>query len=180
MPGLAARIAADFSKYTSDNPDLHLSGGMAFIHGKYPVYQAADDAGEAVELAKDREGKNAFTFLDQVWSWQEFSALQQKFDLLLAASEKHNAPASLLHLLQQLAGMDEAEGKRNGRRVMGRWLWLGDYQFKRMIERAKDNEALQADLNQIHDDLKPWYENIHIWGKAARWVQLYQEESNER
>jgi hypothetical protein len=43
-----------------------------------------------------------------------------------------------------------------------------------MIERARDNPALAADLNKIHDDLKPhMYENIWLWGKAARWAQLY-------
>jgi CRISPR-associated protein Csm1 len=124
VPDLAARIASDFASYTSGNPDVHLSAGMAFIHGKYPVYQAAEDAGDALNLAKDKNGKNAFAFLEWPWSWNDFTDLRQKFDLLVTASRDHKAPAQLLQLLQQLANMDQEEKKRHGRPVMGRWLWM--------------------------------------------------------
>ncbi len=181
VPGLAARIAGDFARYTSGNPGLHLSGGMAFIHGKYPVYQAAEDAGKALDSAKGREGKNAFSFLGGVWPWTKFSTLQQKFELLVTASRDHRAPAQLLQLLQQLSIMDAAERKQRGQQVMGRWLWLGDYQLKRMIERAKENPALTESLNQIRQDLKDeLYGNIGEWGKAARWAQLYLREKPEK
>jgi len=35
------------------HPGLHLSAGLAFISGKYPIYQAADDAGEMLERPRD-------------------------------------------------------------------------------------------------------------------------------
>ena len=63
MPYLASEIAADFKRNIPvASPDLHLSGGMTFIHGKYPVYQAADDAGPHAldDEAKGLPGKDAF------------------------------------------------------------------------------------------------------------------------
>jgi len=42
-----------FAEYTSGNPDIHISAGMAFIDGKYPVYQAAEDAKDAIDEARD-------------------------------------------------------------------------------------------------------------------------------
>lgn len=181
VPGLAARIAADFKEYTSGNPDMHISGGMAFIHGKYPVYQAAADAAIALDLAKDEEGKNAFHFLGAPWTWKDFHGLTEKFNLLVQSNKDHNAPANLLQLLQKLALMDaEHKKSRNKKSIWGRWFWLGDYQFKRMIEKAKGNEALAADLSRIHNDLTPFYENIAEWGKAARWAQIYLRKSTQK
>lgn len=172
VPDLAVRIAGDFSKYTSVNPDLHLSGGMTFIHGKYPLYQAARDAGKAVDSAKYRPGKNAFSFLGGVWTWSEFEGLRQKFDRLCTACKEHEAPASLLQLLQQLGSLDAEARRKHGRPVYGKWMWLGDYQFTRWIEKARE-EDVKVDLTFIHDDLKPFYKNIWDWGKAARWAQLF-------
>ena len=48
MPDLAQAIASDLARYASENPDIHISGSLAFIHGKYPVSQAADDASDAL------------------------------------------------------------------------------------------------------------------------------------
>lgn len=181
VPALAARIAAEFSTYTAGNPDLHISGGMAFIHGKYPVYQAADDAADTLDLAKNHAGKNAFHFMGCTWSWPEFEALTRKFEVLVEAVDHHDAPASLLQLLQNLAQMDAGQRKqRGGRRVWGKWLWLGEYQFTRMKERGKENKLLLEDLNSIQNDLKPYYETIGQWGKAARWAQIYTRKSGDR
>lgn len=180
-PKLAADISRDFNAYTSGNPDLHLSGGMAFIHGKYPVYQAAQDAGDALDSAKARDGKNAFHFLGRAWSWAEFDGLTQKFNLLQTACKEHEAPSSLLQFLQVLARMDEEERARRGGPVYGRWMWLGDYQFTRMLKSTNNNAALEADLKQIHKSLKEgFYKNIGDWGKAARWAQLILREPPEK
>jgi len=179
VPKLAAKITSSFRTYTSENPSLHISGGMAFIHGKYPVYQAAEDAQDALSKAKDRSGKNAFHFLGQTWSWDEFAELDNKFTLLVRADQDHQAPASLLQVLQKLAIMDEENQSLGVKRLLwGKWLWLGDYQLKRMIEMAKTNQKLAADLEEIYADLSPnYYANIGMWGKAARWAQLYLRKS---
>ncbi|RME50059.1 MAG: type III-A CRISPR-associated protein Cas10/Csm1, partial [Caldilineae bacterium] len=49
---LAIRIRADLSRYTGGHPAIHASGGMVLIGGKYPLYQAAQDAGDAEHRAK--------------------------------------------------------------------------------------------------------------------------------
>ncbi|RIK16528.1 MAG: hypothetical protein DCC52_17615, partial [Chloroflexi bacterium] len=83
VPGLARRIVDDLGQYTARNPDAHVSAGMAFIHGKYPVYQAAEDAHDALEQAKRiDDGKNAFSFLGQAWKWSEFEEVCAKFERL--------------------------------------------------------------------------------------------------
>jgi CRISPR-associated protein Csm1 len=60
MPELALQIRKDFSQYTGFHPGMTLSGGLSFIGGKYPIYQAADDAKDALDEAKNLKGKDGF------------------------------------------------------------------------------------------------------------------------
>lgn len=177
MPELALKIRQEFADYVSNHTDLHLSGGMAFIHGKYPVYQAADDAGKAEEQAKAYPGKNAFSFLGRAWSWDDFDAVRKKRDWLLKIvkpedREGLSGPQSILHILQKMA-QDEAEAVRlRGRPVWGPWLWLGPYMLTRMAQRAR-NVGLRQEVEALRDELDANnYGELAQWGTAARWAQL--------
>jgi CRISPR-associated protein Csm1 len=182
MPGLAREIAADFQRYTGGNPDAHISGGLAFIHGKYPVYQAAEDAKESLDKAKEVTGKDAFSFLGQAWKWQDFDQVVVKFDRLvkLVGDSKNGGlggPQAILQTLRQLAQDEADKAKRSkGRPVWGPWMWHGAYQLTRMAERAR-NLDLKKELVAIHDELsKNNYGEIAQWGLAARWAQLWLRE----
>ncbi len=181
VPGLAAKISADFGVYTSHNPDLHISGGMAFIHGKYPVYQAAEDAHDALDLAKKRVGKNSFTFLGRVWNWKEFDDLTGRYKQLVHIVDQLGGPRSLLQLLQQLANQAEEKAQRHKTKpVWGPWMWLGEYQIRRMLERAEKQTELAEALKAVHQDLSPfYYPTLQQWGTAARWAQIYLRNEKE-
>ena len=164
---IAERINNEFHAYTGGNPDISISGGMAFIHGKYPLRQAALDAGDEEERAKDYHNgeKNAFAFLSEAFSWQDYAALREKKNLLEQIII-NDGPNSILQLLQRLDEQKQ-EAKNN---IYGRWLWMGDYQFARMI---KQHKALEDKLTDLHRKVqKDYYADIHQWGKAARWAQL--------
>ena len=171
MPEVAQAIAAEFHDYTGGHPALHLSGGMAFIHGKYPVYQAAADAGAAEHLAKQHEGKNAFAFLGTAWPWPEFKALQDKQEILTrVASGESGGSKSILMLLRNLAKMESNAADCQGRPVWGRWMWMAAYHLTRAIER---NKSIKKDLEFIRDDMEnSQYRTMPHWGTAARWAQL--------
>lgn len=177
IPDLANQIQSDFSSYTSHNPSLHISAGMAFIHGKYPIYQAAEDAYNSLESAKGCEGKQAFNFLGQTWKWTEFEALREKFNRLVWIDTELKGARSLLQLLQKLARMEADQARIKNRPVWGPWMWLGDYQFRRIIESQKSNPDLQNALEEIYKALSPLYQNINAWGIAARWTQIYVRKS---
>lgn len=175
MPGLAQKIRDDFARYSSENPCLHLSAGMAFIDRKYPVYQAAEDAEKAIDGAKDLDGKDGFTFLGRSWKWATFNEIAAKQKTLSelvkpSAPDKKPAPQALLHVLQQLALEEEGHKKANGIHVWGRWIWMGMYQLTRMGEQ---NAVIAEDIRFIRDGLAGnSYKEIHQWGIAARWSQL--------
>ncbi len=74
---LARGIRADLSRFAAGHPGIHASAGIALVGGRYPLYQAAEDAGRAEDRAKgfrrEENGrelrKNAIGFLGQVLPW---------------------------------------------------------------------------------------------------------------
>ncbi|GAB4467967.1 MAG: type III-A CRISPR-associated protein Cas10/Csm1 [Anaerolineales bacterium] len=173
-PALAQKIVDDFAAYTN-HPGLHISGGMAFIDGKYPIYQAAEDAEEAEKLAKDN-GRNSFAFLGKAWKWNEFHTLSERKDELVKlvsgeSAGERGGPKSILQTLRALAQMEEETRKETGRSVWGRWKWMGAYHLARMEERYKNNAGLKAKIAALREKLGV-FEQIEAWGKAARWAQL--------
>ncbi len=176
VPPLAQKIMDDFAAYTGHHPALHISGGMAFIGGKYPIYQAAEDAKEAEDLAK-KDGKNAFAFLNKRWIWKDFRELSGRKDLLKDLMQKgeskgeRGGPKSILQVLRSLAKMEEEAAETRARPVWGRWMWLGAYQLARMEEQYKSHETLKAKIAALRGQLGS-FQNITAWGAAARWAQL--------
>ncbi|MCY4409513.1 MAG: type III-A CRISPR-associated protein Cas10/Csm1 [Caldilineaceae bacterium] len=80
MIELAVRIRADLTAYAAGHPGIHASAGVALVGGKYPLYQAAQDAQEAEEAAKNlvwwdegtRKRKDAISFLGTQLPWRTF------------------------------------------------------------------------------------------------------------
>ncbi|NMB54838.1 MAG: type III-A CRISPR-associated protein Cas10/Csm1 [Leptolinea sp.] len=179
VPGLALSIVDDFRAYTGNNPNLHISGGMAFIHGKYPIYQAAEDAGEAESQAKSYDGKNAFSFLGKAYSWDQFMELDviHKTIRNLVKTKDDDSlagPQALIGLLRELGDQAEAARKIKGKPVYGPWIWRGEYTLTRMIERERKNRPELADaLEKLKADLhKDLHMKIEDYAAAARWAQL--------
>ncbi len=182
MPGFAHQVYSDFKRYTGQHPALHISGGMAFIGGKYPVYQAARDAEDAERLAKN-SGKDAFGFLGEAWKWADFVQLTRMQERLAALVTKGDSqgeagglggPTSILQNLRNLANLQAESKEKYGRPLWGRWMWLSAYQFKRLADmNSKNKPEVSAELTAIQNDLEVTnYQNIHQWGIAARWAQL--------
>lgn len=60
VPEIAFDIAGCFKKYTGQNPDITISGGVVVQDDKYPLYRLAELAGEAEDRAKDA-GKDSIS-----------------------------------------------------------------------------------------------------------------------
>lgn len=187
MPELAMKISSELARYSGGHQDIHISGGQAIIHGKYPVYQAADDAGEAEHQAKDCEGKNAFSFLGLAWKWDDFGDVHAKYELIKRIVTDQDqgglgGPQALIQRIRQLA-LDEAEAreKSGGRLVYGPWMWQGVYYLKRMEEQAERKQPLVAEaVKKIRNSLdENNFGDFAKWGLAARWAQLELRKQND-
>ncbi len=186
MPGLAARINHDLGKYTGHHPGIHVSGGIVLIPGKYPLYQAAEDAHQAERAAKTEpyngRRKNALNFLDKTIPWEKFSEVQEKQETLVGLvvpehNRKKAVPRSLVQRLTQLYLMYEqvrqaqAEaGEAESRAYWGRGQWYAAYSLTRL---AKQHKHAQDNIQELRDDLKlDDFTQIEWLGPAARWVEL--------
>lgn len=77
---LAVRIRTDLTAYAGGHAGIHASAGVALVGGKYPLYQAAQDAAGAEEAAKsliwwdgkEEKMKDAISFLDTPLPWSRF------------------------------------------------------------------------------------------------------------
>lgn len=188
VPGLARHLRKDFGRWTCEHPGMGLSGGMAFIGGKYPIYQAAEDAHEAEQQAKDLPGKDAFSFLGQAMGWDDFDKLaarKEQLVQLVSKDGKENegggGPTSILQTLRRLAIQEAVVAKDRPRPVWGPWVWQGAYRLTRLVEQyGKKEGSISAEIARIRDELSDNdFREIYPWGTAARWAQLATRKPNQ-
>jgi len=195
MPVLAERIQEDFRAYTGQNPYLTLSGGVTLEGRRFPLYRAAERAGEAEGGAKryihpDGHGKDAFCFLDQTVGWgAEWKLVRDQKDNLLWLIEEEDEerggkrlPRALLQVVQSIHrlyidGLRERglEARAKGlalsdsRVLFGRWMWMLVYSLARMVQRNR-HEEVPGRVRELQDELlQP--ATIHLSGLAARWAE---------
>jgi len=195
---LARKIRADLTPFAAYHPGIHTSAGVVLVGGKYPLYQAAADAGGAEGRAKKRTGKDALTFLGQVVSWQQFGldgAQENYMDTVSALTRRlvrmvtpesaggEGVQQALIRQLIQLQELyEEAAAKR---RVLGQelnragetqvywgpWMWRGYYYLKRRAK--KEKEKARDSIDQLAEGLKgDRFRAIEWIGLAARWAEL--------
>lgn len=165
LPDFAQKIYNEFRRFTSNN--FTLSGGIFIAPSeKFPLYQAADSAGEVLEEAKKR-GKDRITFLDleEPMPWKEFREVEKVKDKIVELIDD-GIPKALLFMLY--SSWDEKELVKEGKVSMHR-IWRLLYAFKRLKERYEEKAVELDELEKmvvIEKDLKP-YLNI-----AVRWAEL--------
>jgi len=190
LPHLARRISDDLARYSGQNPYVHLSAGISLHGAKFPLYQAAEAAHEELERAKDREGKAALGFLEQVVAWEYADTLFDLVDKLDGyLREPTRLPRAILQTLQQLyvqydAGITERRRrKRSGQFRYDPWVWRSMYQLTRIAKQVRgddDEKAIREWVCDLRDNMLQGIDlpvntggrAIERVGLAARWTQL--------
>lgn len=199
---LAREVRTDLGRYAADHPGIHASAGIALVGGKYPLYQAAEDARRAEEQAKglrwlddgELRTKDAIAFLGQALPWKQFGLED------CAQQDLHTAHA-LMHLLVDMMEAGEAE-KKPPRALLRRLIGLHREYLEQAGKRQRTGRdwnragqpqvfwgrwmwlgfyslsrmAKQSKLNSIYelrDQLKAEdFRSIAWIGLAARWAEL--------
>lgn len=192
---LARRIRADLTPFAAGHPGIHASAGLVLVGGKYPLAQAARDAGEAEGRAKQRDGKDELHFLGQTIAWKrlgledcatpDLETVHGMAHHLLGLVQTEKGLKALLHLLIRLQEQhDRADRKRReqGQEInragqeqvlYGPWMWRGTYYLKRMAERYKESNAAHTALEELRERLhEDSFRAIEWIGLAARWAEL--------
>jgi CRISPR-associated protein Csm1 len=184
LPTLAAEIRRDLGRFAAGCPAVHVSAGIALVDEGFPLYQAAEHAGAALDRAKARQDttgrvvKDAIDFLGQTLSWAEFEAVAQLQGELVARISADAVPRGLLHTLARFAALERSAAPSAAKRlrrpgpqvVYGRWLWLAAYNLTRLGERARGGDTRRW-LEALRDSLvQPG--RLQQAGLAARWAEL--------
>jgi CRISPR-associated protein Csm1 len=183
LPGLADDIRRNLKCFAADHAGVHISGGLTLHGGKYPLYQAAHDAEQALDAAKDLERpedekhtKDAFHFLDVAFPWEDFDAVKKERDHLMELVTSRgdgglDVDRSLLRTLVKLYTHFTDAVHEKGKPVWGPWMWRGAYFLKRMEDRQQ-GEA-KEEIARLRQRLKDNdFRYIETLGPAARWVEL--------
>lgn len=64
-------VYQSFRAYTGWHPDITLSAGISITDAKFPLYQAAKEAGDAEDDAKDN-GRDSLSLFGQVFKWDHW------------------------------------------------------------------------------------------------------------
>ncbi len=183
LPLLAERVRDAFGRYAGGNPFMHISAGITLEGRKFPLYQAATRAGEALDGgAKKHEytenelplKKNAVHFLGQTMGWDTFAEVREKADMLARLVKRDDVPRGLLQTLQMIYNRfleDQREARRRGLRedqtYYGPWMWRQAYHLKRFANGKP--EEVQDEVEAVQG----WTltHRIQYLGLAARWAE---------
>ncbi len=197
MPSISIEINKKFKEFVCENPAFSLSGGITLVPGKYPIYKAAELAGEAEQHSKEFERilngektvKNSISFMGQSFDWDEFEKLNTFVDDF--SNKKGYKPLidriNLIAQAHQVAVENKKKYKKKSiiteREILNsakaeRWQWLMVYSFARMQEQYKDNKDIKElsenikkyFINNLPDKEKTGIENANILGK---WLRNY-------
>jgi len=189
---LAITINYKFREYTSFNPELTLSGGMAIIYPKFPILKASLLSEIEEKNAKKHEYKkqlkNAFSFMGYALNWDTeltyLSGLKEKIKGLLQKKYENDKsalsqgfPSNMFNLLQK-ADVYDKDGKYHIKNL--KVIWLIAYSFKRAMQRTRDDE-LQAFfrewvanifLGKLQELPDTKYHPLQLLTLAAKWAEF--------
>ena len=143
-PQIAQQIRDGFRAFVGGE-HVTLSGGIAIEHKKYPLYQLANDAGDALDNAKMlRKEKDAFSFLQKPMTWAQFNRVNEWNKRLFGAvSGGKPLPSSFLTRLGEIYHLYESD-KESQRK----WAWRLIYHLGRAKQMYKNHIDLIDDLRR--------------------------------
>ena len=143
-PQIARQIRDEFRAFVGGE-HVTLSGGIAVEHKKYPLYQLANDAGDALDSAKAlRQEKDALNFLQKPMTWAQFNQVDEWHKRLFeAVSGEKPLPSGFLTRLSEIYHLYESD-KENQRK----WAWRLIYHLSRAKQMYKSHTDLIDDLRR--------------------------------
>jgi CRISPR/Cas system-associated protein Cas10 (large subunit of type III CRISPR-Cas system) len=179
LPDFAYQVYNDFRRFTCNHPEITLSGSIFLAPSdKFPIYQAAESAGDSLQEAKD-QGGDRLMFLGHSIPWEQLPKLttivSNIVNLLEAPDNK--VSRSLLNILyegwqekERSEAVKRNEGTENQRQgeVSIFRIWRLLYGFKRLKERhiKKQQDLTNLEGKVITDhELNPYLNVITRWAE---------------
>ncbi len=174
LPDIAIWIDDEFRRFTGNNDNFSISAGIALFDDKYPIYKAAQTAGDLEDKAKKKERKNrddnipkkknGICFLDEETpvSWNDFKEIRMwvtKFynwieeGLNNKNNDKKKISKGLISRLYNIYYEFE-DGKYKN---WAKWRWRAAYSLTRLANQYKDpyDEEIKNFAAELFTSNKP-------------------------
>lgn len=168
---LSSLIREDFRRFTGGK--LTISAGIYYAPTKkFPIYQAAIEAGEAVNMSK-RDGKNKITIFGQAVKWEDYKRVKEITDLLvdlITDSERKRTPRSLLNILRSIYQEKELKLKK---KINMERIWRFYYAIRTIWSQLKNEEIQKEKLEKLVNLVMTDYEvysNLNIATRLADYL----------
>ncbi|TXF87991.1 type III-A CRISPR-associated protein Cas10/Csm1 [Neolewinella aurantiaca] len=178
------RIREEFRDFVGRD-DLTISAGISIVNHKYPIYRAAEMAGDEEDRAKshrfkaknsDEQPKNALAIFGIALNWDEEFPAVEKLKTELLEHEANGLNRAILHTIQEAYVQSLPDPKTNA--VDFSYKWRTAYTLKRMADRYNKNQKAIGDfiekLNQelLHNDAFGADHYLKLAAVASRWAEL--------
>ena len=175
LPQIAHQIRDEFRAFVGGD-HVTLSGGIAIEHKKYPLYQLADDARDALEGQAKQEEKDALSFLQKRISWTQFSRVDGGHQrLFTAVSGEKPLPSGFLTRLSEIYHLYELY--ENNKENQRKWAWRLVYHLSRakQMYRSHTNliDELRRELVVNHSEAGELLQFLRV---IVRWTTLQTRE----
>lgn len=166
IPEIAKQIYDDFREFTCKNESITLSGGIFIAPDKkFPLYKAADLAGDALDRSKEKD-KDAITFLDETVKWKDFEEIEKMKEYIVTAVEDKKVSRALIYKLYE-AFVDCKLYKEKKISIFRVWRLI--YNLNRLAKRHGNaaSELKMIENSFIADHFLKSYVNVPI-----RWAEF--------
>ncbi|MDZ7391322.1 MAG: type III-A CRISPR-associated protein Cas10/Csm1 [candidate division KSB1 bacterium] len=200
LPEVAAQVRDDFRRLVGGD-HITLSAGIAVEHQKFPLYQLAEAAKEALDgLAKRYSRKlngravkkDAIGFMGKAMGWEELTRAAEWKDTvvqMLRGDGKKAVPRALVTRLAEIAHLYEAnarlqrarqrageisEEQLNEEVMYAKWMWQLVYHLGRFRARQEEHKEELTELQQAI--IRQQDSLIPLLAVLARWTELLTRE----
>jgi len=184
---MSIEVNTEFRKWTCQNPQLTLSGGIAFVAPKFPILKGAGMSESEEKNAKSHKfeetEKNSISIFGYPFNWDnEFKylvKLKDEIKYLLKEDLSKGFPTDVYNLMEKAKLIYNV---KNNRYVITNYqvVWFAAYNFKRTVQRnanEKVKEFLKCWVEKIFtgniEEVKNTkYHALQYIAIAARWASM--------
>jgi CRISPR-associated protein Csm1 len=186
----ARRTREELVRFTGENPSLTVSAGLSLHHAKFPLYQAAREAGDQLDVAKhfrhaDGHEKDACGFFGTLMSWDDLGWVRRWADGLVTLIEKGTGDGDsgeklsrgFLFKLARIGAAGAMEDRhrratRQGLAEVSRSVGLHRARWRLVYDVAREHLALRDKLEALREELIERDVRPELVASLVRWVEL--------
>lgn len=148
----ADELNAEFRRFTCNNQNITLSGGIAFVKHNYPVFRAVEMADNALDASKE-SGKDRLTVYGQTVEWKDMPNILSEAEKLKDWLKGNKVSSGFTRNLLFYSQMNKQFNETNETKYL-RFLPLMTYDIARNLPSLENKDAEKREIRLWAEGLK--------------------------